>query len=92
MKNGLNGKLGTMLFSQERRKLKITPSEKAIFQRKSIAENRPVKNCINGARVERYVPGKEKTVNRSVKNSINGTQGTMLFSKERRKLKSLNQK
>ena len=89
VKNRVSRTQGTVLFSKERAKLKIAQSKialtvpwwNAIFREKRKAENRSVRNSINGTQ------GTEENLNHPVKNGVNGTQGTMLFSQERAKLK-----
>ena len=76
VKNSVNGTQGTMLFSQERGRQKITRS----------------KIELTVHRVQSYFKRKGKTENHPVKNTVKDTQGTTLFSTERRKLKIVQSK
>ena len=71
VKNSVNGTQRTMLFYQERLRLKITQS----------------KIPLTVQREDCFFSRKNKTENHPVKNSVNGTQGTMLFFQERVGLK-----
>ena len=77
--------MGTMLFSQERAKLK-SPVRNSIngteitllFSQNRKTENSSVKNSIHSTMP--FFPERGKTENTTVKNSVNSTQHAMLFS------------
>ena len=85
-----------MLFSQERVRLKITHSkialtvhrvQYAVFPRKKKLQVTHSKLALMVRRVQCSLPKKSKTENHPDENNVNGTQGTVLFSQERVRIK-----